>query len=336
MDTEAALLAGLCHDLTDDVAWLALADWLEEHDRADQARLLRLHRALRTWPEGQEKIERSLAIQEMINGGVSPAGPRLVNSIRMELVLIPPGTFIMGSVDEEEERYNDEGPRHEVDITRPFYLGAYLVTQDQYKRVMGSNPSGFSSKGSERQRVKGIATRSFPVEMVSWDDAVEFCRRLSEMPAEKQARRTYRLPSEAEWEYACRAWGSSEMPFYFGTVLKAGQAWFDWSIPYGSDDEADTPNRPCAVGSFPPNAFGLYDMHGNVDEWCADWYKGDYYEVSPRRNPQGPKKGDQRVLRGGSYFDDGAFCRTAVRYFNAPDEKRDSAGFRVVCEWRRG
>lgn len=336
MDTETALLDALAADPADDVGWLALADWLEEHDRSDQARLLRLHRDLRSMPEGAGKIDLSLAIQSMINTGVRPVGPRIVNSIGLELALIPAGTFVMGSADSEAERYDDEGPQHEVEITRPFYLGISTVTQAQYERVMSGNPSAFSKKGNARSQVRNRDTSSMPVETVTWKDAIDFCRRLSELPEELAAGRVYRLPTEAQWEYACRAWGSSRLPFHFGKTLGKGQAWFDWSHPYGEDEnphEQDYLSYPRAVGQFPCNAFGLHDMHGNIDEWCHDWYARGYYFVSPRQDPQGPDDGSQRVLRGGSYFDDGGFCRTAVRYFNGPEEKRDSAGFRLACEW---
>src|SRR5205085_1205452 len=145
-----------------------------------------------------------------------------------------------------------EGPVHEVALTRPFYLGVQQVTQRQYEQVMRRNPSAFRAGGAFDDRIAGLDVANFPVEQVSWEDAVEFCRRLSGRAAEKRAGRTYRLPSEAEWEYAARA-GVSSQPYFLRTVLRAEDANFQGG-----------PSRPCPVGSYPPNAFGLYDVLGNV------------------------------------------------------------------------
>src|SRR5262245_38422309 len=160
------------------------------------------------------------------------AGPAaLTNSIGMKLVRIPAGEFLMGSPDGDREARDDEKPRHRVRITRPFYLGAYEVTQGENRRVMGANPSFFSPTGPGRDRVKGLDADRLPVEQVTWHQAVAFCRKLSELPAEKKARRAYRLPTEAEWEYACRAGTTTQ--FAFGDSLSSTQANFNGTYPFG-------------------------------------------------------------------------------------------------------
>jgi formylglycine-generating enzyme required for sulfatase activity len=257
---------------------------------------------------------------------------RLVNSIDMEFVLIPAGKFVMGSPPDEAGRNADED-RHDVEMTRPFYLGVYQVTQEEYRKVMGRNPSQFSAQGGGKAKVAGLDTRRFPVEDVSWDDAVEFCRHLSESPVEKAAGRVYRLPTEAEWEYACRGGAFLPGPFFFkepSPTLSSRQANFNGNDPGGGAPKGPLLGRTTAVGSYEPNVFGLFDMHGNVWEWCQDWYEPDYYKKSPRQNPQGPSNGNRRVLRGGSWYDQGKDCRAADRSWNEPGVGSVSVGFRVV------
>jgi formylglycine-generating enzyme required for sulfatase activity len=257
----------------------------------------------------------------------------ITNSIGMKLVLVKPGTFLMGSPPDEAGRSDDEH-QHEVEITRSFYVGVYEVTQEQYERVMGQNPSWFSSTGDGKDKVQGMDTRTFPVESVSWDDAVEFCRRLSELPAEKANESTYRLPTEAEWEYSCRGgplFKKPSPPFYFGDSLSATQANFDGNYPYGGAAKGQYLECPTKVGSsYPPNSLGLYNLHGNVWEWCSDWYDAEYYQHSPRLDPQGPANGKRRVLRGGSWVNDGRDCRAAYRNSDAPGLRYIHNGFRVV------
>ena len=200
----------------------------------------------------------------------------ITNSIGMKLVLIPPGEFTMGSppelIEEELKRPDNEqwykehlpgeGPQHRVRITRPFYLGTYLVTQQEYERLMGTNPSDFSATGKGKDKVAGQDTKRFPVETVSWDDAVEFCRKLSNLAEEKTAGRWYRLPSEAQWEYACRAGSAGRYGFSVGkTVPKeydenglSDYGWFN----------GNAGGMPHRVGLKRPNAWGLYDTHGNA------------------------------------------------------------------------
>jgi formylglycine-generating enzyme required for sulfatase activity len=245
---------------------------------------------------------------------------RVSNSIRMTLTLVPSGTFRMGSPSSEADRGDDEGPQHEVTITRPCYMGIYPVTQRHFDLVMDHNPSYLSSS-------KGGGP-DFPVENISWDDAVEFCRKLSELPAEKRAGRTYRLPTEAEWEYACRA--GMNMPFSSGLTLSSREANFNGKYPYGLVSRGSYLERTTKVGSYPPNPFGLFDMHGNVWEWCSDYYDAGYYRNSPRYDPPGPATGTLRVVRGGSCYNIGRFCRSAYRFGILPGNRDIDVGMRVV------
>lgn len=256
----------------------------------------------------------------------------ITNSVGMKLVPIPSGTFMMGSPRSEEERDAKE-LRHEVTITSPFYLGAYEVTQQQWTQVMPDserNPAVFS-KGNG-------GGPEHPVENVSWEAANEFCQQLSARAEEKTAGRRYRLPTEAEWEYACRA--GTTTAFHFGNSLSSQQANFNGHYPYGDAEPGPYLRRTAQVGSYPPNAFGLYDMHGNVAEWCSDWYDPQYYENSPGEDPLGPpfgvlSDGFDRfylVVRGGSWLDDARACRSAYRYRAMARTPNRLVGFRVVCE----
>jgi formylglycine-generating enzyme required for sulfatase activity len=230
----------------------------------------------------------------------------------MKLVCIPPGEFMMGSPSDELLRKSNEGPQHRVRITNDFYIGSTEVTQAQYAAIMETNPSHF--KGEDN-----------PVETVSWNNAVEFCRKLSEMEGKK-----YRLPTEAEWEYACRA--GTTTPFYTGETIDTSQANYNGREVYGNGTKGVFRRGTIAVGGFPPNAFGLYDMHGNVWEWCQDWYASNYYSTSPATDPQGPSTGDHRVLRGGCWIVYPRSCRSTVRDWNTPVNRLSSNGFRILLE----
>jgi formylglycine-generating enzyme required for sulfatase activity len=194
----------------------------------------------------------------------------VLNSIGMKLTKVPAGNFMMGSPETEKQRATDEGPQHEVVISRPFLMGVYEVTQREYKRVIGSNPSHFSPTGFASNEVAGVNTDDFPLERVSWNEAQAFCKRLSGLPEEKKAKRIYTLPTEAQWEHACRA--GTGTPTHFGSHLSWKEARIDGDQPYGSNEKKPRILQPVAVGSYEPNRFGLYDMHGNVLEWCADYY----------------------------------------------------------------
>ena len=259
------------------------------------------------------------------------AQPReIVNSIGMRMVLVPPGEFVRGSPTTEGGRDEDEGPQRVVRITRPFYLGVYEVTQAEYEQVMGENPSWFSKGGRFEAQVAGMDTDRFPVEGVPWPDATEFCERLSSFSEEEAAGRIYRLPTEAEWEYAARA--GTTTPFHFGAVLTGHQANIDGRYPYGTSDDSPHLGRPTAVGSYAANALGLHDMHGNVWEWCSDWYSRTYYETSSTEDPAGPTGYYiTRVIRGGGWNSFGRFTRSAYRrpYASMILHTWD-VGFRVV------
>ncbi|MDB4770771.1 SUMF1/EgtB/PvdO family nonheme iron enzyme [bacterium] len=233
------------------------------------------------------------------NGPTSVELPESTNSIGMEFKLIPAGTFTMGDASGDD----DETP-HEVTLAQPFKMGVHEVTQAQYEQVMGVNNSRFIGANN-------------PVERVSWDDAVEFCRRLSDLPAEKAAGNVYRLPTEAEWEYACRAGTTTKYSFGDDESELEQYGWC-----YANSGENTHP-----VGSKQPNAWGLYGMQGNVAEWCQDWY-GDYPSGSVT-DPTGPVEGSFRVYRGGSWLNTAEGCRSAFRYWNLPSGLAFDLGFRV-------
>jgi formylglycine-generating enzyme required for sulfatase activity len=252
----------------------------------------------------------------------------LVNSIGMRFKRIAPGRFMMGSPKDEAGRGDDE-PRHAVEITEPFHMGVYPVTQQEYAQVMGTNPSFFSATGGGRQVVRGRDTSRHPVERVSWEDTQAFCESLSDLPEERRAGRAYRLPTEAEWEYACRGGATEPTPFALGPSLSSRQANFNGAAPYNAPAGPNL-GRTTPVGSYPANRFGLYDMHGNVWQWCADWYDDDAYQNGAARDPRGPESGNRRVLRGGSWRDEGNRCRCAERHKSLPSFKDQAYGFRVV------
>lgn len=298
-------------------------------------------------------------------------GQTTKNSIGMSLVLLPRGSYLKGSPKSEYKRRLDEEYRVVV-LQKRILMGVYEVTQAEYQAVMGQNPSHFSPGGLGADSLGALKSTRFPVEQVSWNDAAEFCKRLSEMPNEISANRVYRLPTESEWEFACRA-GSVDA-FSTGQVIDGNQANIQSDTPYWYARRSPALQRTQTVGRFPPNSFGLHDMHGNVAEWCNDYYdsKPDGLMVGTRglpseeddpidlleqiqellnapitlnftaeqkasmwdeaRNPTGPRSGTQRVIRGGSYITDVAQCRSAARKAQAEDYTHKALGFRIVCE----
>jgi formylglycine-generating enzyme required for sulfatase activity len=230
-------------------------------------------------------------------------GEVTTNSIGMKFVWIPPGTFQMGSNDGED----DEKPIHTVTISNAFYMGIYEVTQEQYQAVMGTNPSKFNGS-------------NLPVEMVSWDDAVEFSKKLSQKEG-----KTYRLPTEAEWEYACRAGTTTKFSFGDDESQLGDYAWY----------KQNSGSKTHSVGTLKPNAWGLYDMHGNVWEWCLDFYAKDWYSKGPAENPLNESHGDKnsRVIRGGGWlYDSSILCRVSDRIGDHPYDRNVLSGFRIVLD----
>jgi formylglycine-generating enzyme required for sulfatase activity len=278
---------------------------------------------------------------------------QITNSIGMKLTLIPAGEFKMGSRESAEATaaffnktyesdtlnagvFKDEHPQHRVRITKPFYLGTYHVTRGQFRQFVKDTGYKTDAKKGERPGAFGWnpdtkhidwnekyswrnagfeQTDEHPVVSVSWKDAVAFCKWLS-----KKEGKTYRLPTEAEWEYACRAgtttrYYSGDDPETLAKVGNVADATYKAEFPNekGAIKASDGYVFTAPVGKFKPNAFGLYDMHGNASQWCADWYGAEYYAKSPTDDPTGPDFGDDRVLRGGSWYCAPSICRSAVR-----------------------
>jgi len=236
-------------------------------------------------------------------------GDPIVNSIGMVLVPIPAGEFMMGSPESEEDRQNDE-TQHCVTLTKSFHLGRIEVTQEQWKAVMGTTPwkrKPFVKEGDD-----------YPASYVSWNDAVNFCRKLS-----KKEGVEYRLPTEAEWEYACRA-GTTTVYSFGDDEAQLGE--YAWYVKNASPRE----KYPHIVGQKKTNPWGLHDMHGNVDEWCQDWYAYRRYPSGDVTDPVGPDSALHRVHRGGSWILHARYCRSAVRLWRPPSYRFSFLGFRVL------
>jgi formylglycine-generating enzyme required for sulfatase activity len=242
----------------------------------------------------------------------------LGNGVKLEMIAIPGGTFWMGSPANEAERGDNESPQHQVTVPS-FFMGKYPLTQAQYQAIMGKNPAYF--KGNNR-----------PVENVSWDDAVRFCQKLSQRTG-----KNYRLPSEAEWEYACRA--GTKTPFSFGDNITTDLVNYNGNYPYKSAPKGKYREQTTDVGTFPPtfppNPFGLYDMHGNVWEWCEDDWHENYIDAPTDGSAWNSQSGSKtKLLRGGSWYHDARNCRSAFRGRDSRDDRLDYCGFRVVSSFR--
>ncbi|MGB8686510.1 MAG: SUMF1/EgtB/PvdO family nonheme iron enzyme [Microcoleus sp.] len=259
-----------------------------QRDAEEEAKVKEFHFEIITVNNRGQEVSRQ-------PGKASQKVEKLGNWVNLEMVYIPGGTFQMGSSESSSEQ-----PLRQVTV-KPFYLGKYPITQEQWEAVMGNNPSEF--KGAKR-----------PVEQVSWDDAVKFCQKLSQKTG-----KTYRLPAEAEWEYACRARTSTL--FHFGETITPDLVNYDGNYPYGSAQSGLYRQQTTDVGSFPPNAFGLYDMHGNVWEWCSDRWHDNYNGAPTDGSSWETGTDDRRVLRGGSWLNVAVLCHSALR-------SRVSAGLR--------
>ncbi len=241
----------------------------------------------------------------------------LGGGITMALVRIPHGTFKMGSPDSDGDAVDREKPVHEVTISRDYYLGKYPVTQEQYEKVMDKNPSAFSATGIRKNLVIGMDTRRFPVESVTWDEANEFCKKLSQITGRECA-----LPTEAEWEYACRAGTNTR---YFCGDNPDCLREFAWDKP----QLAGLRGTPHEVGKKRANPWGLCDMEGNVCQMCADWFAEDYYKKSPKEDPCCSIRGESRVERGSAWLHDPVLRRCAARGTGLPASRGFYTGFRV-------
>jgi sulfatase modifying factor 1 len=309
------LLEGIAQDADSGLGWLVLADWLEEHDDPLRAELVRLRQGLveagTTRQDSPQRREQEARLLQLLVQGVKPCGPSQVLPLgkggEMNFTWIAPGSFLMGSPPSEEERSEDES-QHRVTLTQGYWLGVTPVTQSQWQAVMGNHPSRFP--GGDR-----------PVEQVSWEDCQRFCARLKEKTGQ-----TCRLPTEAQWEYACRA--GTTTPFSFGETISTDQANYNGNYTCGRDKKGVYRQQTTPMRSFPANAWGLYDMHGNVWEWCADWY-GPYPEEDIK-DPINPINGDVRVLRGGSWRLHPHSCRAACRGRYGPDRRDGDVGCRLV------
>jgi uncharacterized protein (TIGR02996 family) len=315
MNVLESLLQAVIAEPLDGDHWHVLGDWLEEHDDPRRAELFHLHRRLLvTCSEPERHVGRAewhTRISELLQQGVSPCVPQwtvpLGEGVAMTFSWIPPGTFLRGSPPGEQERSPDE-VLHRVTITKGFWMGVHPVTQAQWRMVMGRNPSRFAEKDDH------------PVEAVSWDDCREFCARLS-----RKGGQHFRLPTEAEWEYVCRA--GTTTPFCFGETISAEQANYNDQHTEEQGGTGGSLGRTTAVGSFPLNPWGLYDLHGNVWEWCQDWYGP--YPPGEQKDPMGSADGIARVVRGGSWLGGARLCRSACRIKFAPENRFGYIGCRV-------
>ena len=246
----------------------------------------------------------------IVHDVIIPLVSTFKNSLGQSFKLIPAGTFTMGSPSSEPGRWSNEGPQHQVTLTESFYMMTTEVTQAQWEDVMGSNPSRFSG------------CSNCPVEMVSWNDVQDY---IVQMNLKDEG--IYSLPTEAQWEYVTRAWSTTA--FYNGAITETGSGYdpnldaIGW-YTYNSDSETHP------VAQKTPNAWGLYDMSGNVWEWCQDWFSESYYDSSPSTDPAGPSSGSYRVLRGGCWSLPAQYCRTAIRYNSRPAIRDSCLGFRLV------
>ncbi len=301
-----ALLAGIVADPHNEVRWLVIADWLDEHDQPERAELLRVHRELlRTCTLGKEtKARKQLhnRMMDLLRAGVQPCVPQqtmeLPGGVKMAFSFIPPGSFLMGS----DKGENREKPVHEVRLTQGFWMGTTPVTQEQWQAVMGNNPSNFNGP-------------LLPVETVSWEDAAEFCRQVRQ-----HCEIGLRLPTEAEWEYACRAGTTTKYFCGNGEEVLEQFGWFG----------ANASRTTQAVGQMLPNAWGLQDMYGNVLEWCEDWYDAAFYGHGPTNDPVRSDSGHvYKILRGGCWINNAYNCRSTFRSYFESTFRAFGCGFRV-------
>jgi uncharacterized protein (TIGR02996 family) len=315
MKSEAGFQQALLEHPEDAATWSAYADWLKEQNdpRSD---LLDLLGTLTQAIDVPGRAEKERRLRELAAAGVRHPGPTFTNSIGMAFVWVPPGVFLMGSPESEPDRGEEGETQHPVTLTKGFWMGVHPVTEEQWEAVLGPKEFGRNFKG-----------KYMPTMQISWNDAVKFTKALG-----KKERRTYRLPTEAEWEYACRA--GTTTPFFFGDALAPGQATFNTRFIYGGGilKGARMPNKPTPAGTNTPNAWGLCDMHGNVSEWCQDW--SNEYPTTAVTDPLQTKPEryqKARVLRGGCWHEPAASCRSAHRWADEPDSQAVINSLRICC-----
>jgi formylglycine-generating enzyme len=306
-------------------AWKGLAGLFErlgktaaEAAAAEAARQAEIQRKAEAERQAEERrrAEREAAARRKAEEEAAKARPRhkdvevidLGGGVKLEMVYIEPGTYNRGSPAGEKGRDSDE-TQHRVTLTKGYWMGKHEVTQEQWERVMGTNPSRF--KGAKN-----------PVEQVSWEDCQRFIQELNR----RISGGGFRLPTEAEWEYACRAGATG--PFAFGDCLGTSEANYDGNYPMDGCRKGQYRQRTLPVGSLRANAWGLYDMHGNVWEWCQDWYGS--YPSGAVTDPPGPGSGESRVYRGGCWFYIARYCRSAFRYGGPPGNRNNNLGLRLA------
>jgi uncharacterized protein (TIGR02996 family) len=297
-------------DPLEETRWLVLADWLDENNDPSRAELIRLHRRLlATCCEPEVHPERSdwqARIVELLDTEVRPCMPRhsltLPRGLPLAGVFIPPGAFLMGGTENEK-------PVSRVTVPMGFYLSVRLVTQAQWQAVMGTNPSYF--KGPIR-----------PVDSVSWDSCREFCTKLT---WQQKGYATVFLPTEAEWEYACRSGTTTH--YHFGDVPSADRVNYNGVVTWNGSKKGTNHKQTTDVGEYPPNPWGVFDLHGNLWEWCADWYKAS--PADGQEDIGEEARVTNRMLRGGSWYDRPEHCRAASRSWRGREYCDRSIGFRV-------
>jgi formylglycine-generating enzyme required for sulfatase activity/uncharacterized caspase-like protein len=305
--------------------WQEVIQRESQISEAIRTKLRRLQQTLKLRDEDTAQIEAAFPLPTSPSRPTSPPSftsftENLGNGIALDMIAIPGGTFWMGAAQDEEGASSDEYPQHQVTIA-PFYMGKFPVTQAQWKAI-AALPKMNADLDAKPSYFKGD---NLPIEQVSWDDAIEFCARLSHKTG-----KPYRLPSEAEWEYACRA--GTTTPFYFGDTISTEQANYDGNHTYGSVKKGQYREKTTPVESFAPNSFGLYDMHGNVWEWCQDVWHGNYENAPENKKPwEDGDDRDFRLLRGGSWDDFPQDCRSAYRRGLRRDAQNNDIGFRVAC-----
>ncbi len=316
MKNEVAFQQALLDHPEDSSLWSDCTSFLQRSGDP-RGTLLRLLDILTAAVDVPERPAKEQQLRDLLAAGTRHPGPVWTNSVGITFTWVRPGTFLMGSPEDEEERVDDES-QHPVTLTRGFWMASHPVTAAQWQAVTGQ-PIGGGFKGKD-----------LPALQVSWDLSQELIQQLN-----KKEDQEYRLPTEAEWEYACRA--GTTTPFFFGETILPDQANYEAKFVYGKGVKGRGKKKPTPGGSYPPNAWGLYDMHGNVSEWCEDWY-GPY----PEKHVKDPlwKKPDRyqpwRVVRGGCWHEGPGRCRSAARDGADQDSEAVHHGVRICCSWRSG